>query len=197
MPIEGWVQHSRVDQFLYDWQTLIAGVLAVLAAVGTIWATIKSANREIKASQDQTAVAQKQIETTVHLAQTRDANEYDAFRALLEAAMTRVLAEAAWAKTTYPRILAQSAGFSHEAQAIRKCITKGAFAELLGACVRQGSPLTRDFLELEREIDSFSLQGTSQVGMSEQLDLIEAKTTELRDKAAQPSSRVSGETGRG
>jgi hypothetical protein len=50
-------------QFLYDWQTLIAGVLAVLAAAGIIWATIKSANREIAASQAQTAVAQKQIET--------------------------------------------------------------------------------------------------------------------------------------
>jgi hypothetical protein len=71
MPLENWVQHSRVDQFLYDWQTLIAGVLAVVAAAGTIWATIKSANREIAASQAQTDVAQKQIETTIRLAQTR------------------------------------------------------------------------------------------------------------------------------
>jgi hypothetical protein len=34
----------------------------------------------------------------------------------------------------------------------------GAFAELRGVCVKQGSPLTRDFLDLEREIDSFAGQ---------------------------------------
>src|SRR5271156_3076793 len=100
MPLEDWVQHSAHDRFLYDWQTLIAGVLAVGA--GTIWATIRSANREIAASQAQTAVAQRQIETTVRLAEKRDADEYDAFRAMPEAAMTRVLAEVAWAKKTYP-----------------------------------------------------------------------------------------------
>ena len=33
MPLEGWIQHSRVDQFLYDWQTIIAGLAALLAAV--------------------------------------------------------------------------------------------------------------------------------------------------------------------
>ena len=33
MPLESWIQHSRVDQFLYDWQTLIAGLLALLAAL--------------------------------------------------------------------------------------------------------------------------------------------------------------------
>jgi hypothetical protein len=57
MPIEGWIEHWKLAQFLYDWQTLIAGVLAVLAAWGTIRATVESANREIKASQEQTAVA--------------------------------------------------------------------------------------------------------------------------------------------
>jgi hypothetical protein len=62
MPMEDWIQHCVVARFLYDWQTLVAGALAVLAAVGTIWATIKSADREIAASQAQTALAQKQIE---------------------------------------------------------------------------------------------------------------------------------------
>jgi hypothetical protein len=45
MPMEDWIQHWMVARFLYDWQTLIAGVLAVLAALGTIWATIKSAEK--------------------------------------------------------------------------------------------------------------------------------------------------------
>ena len=80
MPIEGWIQHSIVAQVFYDWQTLIAGVLAVLAAWRTIRATVESANREVAASQAQTAVAQKQIETTVRLEQERVASEVDALR---------------------------------------------------------------------------------------------------------------------
>jgi hypothetical protein len=62
------------------WQTLIAGVLAVLAAWRTIRATVESANREVKASQEQTAVAQKQIETAVRLERERVASEVDTLR---------------------------------------------------------------------------------------------------------------------
>jgi hypothetical protein len=175
---------------LDHWQTLIAGALAVLAAVGTIWATIKSANREIAASQAQTDVAQKQIETTIHLARIRAANEARAFHAMLKAAMTGVLTEVAWAKSVYPQLLPMTVGSRVEALAVRNCITKGAFAELRGACVRQGSPLTGEFLDLERQIDSFVLQlGMSPLspviiaGLGKQLDLIEAKAAELRRKA--------------
>jgi hypothetical protein len=201
MPLENWIQHCKVAQFLYDWQTLAAGILAVLAAVGTIWATIRSAGREIKASQAQTAVAQKQIDTTVRLEQMREANEASAFRAMLEAAMTRVLAEAAWARKTYPKTFTQTTEVvSIEAGAVRQCITKGAFAELRAACLKQGSPLTGEFLDLEGEIDSFASQvGTyafsvgaaipvrkgMHAGLGEQLTLIETIATELRQKAAQ------------
>jgi len=199
MPLENWVQHSAHDRFLYDWQTLIAGVLAVGAAAGTIWATIRSANREIAASQAQTAVAQRQIETTVRLAEKRDADEYDAFRAMLEAAMTRVLAEVGWAKKTYPELLTpQTAGASPDALIVRQCITKGAFAELRGACVTQRSPLTREFLDLEMQIDNFALQCENRlnnlqnvllrmgkhVGLGEQLAAIEDKAFTLREMAA-------------
>jgi hypothetical protein len=193
------LESGKVAQFLYDWQTLIAGVLAVGAAAVTIWSTIKSANREVAASQEQTAVAKQQIETTIDLARKRDAGEARAFRTMLEAAMTRVLFEAAWAKKTYPEILAQTAGATVEALTVRRCITKGAFAELRGACVRQGGPLTREFLYLEAEIDNFALQYEERssptepatrrlgkhAGLAEQLAVIEAKATELREKAAQ------------
>ena len=195
--MEDWIQHCTVARFLYDWQTLIAGVLAVLAAVGTIYATIRSADREIAASQEQTAVAQKQIETTVSLEQKRDADEASAFRAMLDAAMVRVLAEAAWARETHSNILKQADGASVDALAVRQRITKGAFAELRAACVLRGSPLTGEFLDLEREIDSFASQWEEAVfqgvlikkgkhpGLREQLALIETKATELRQKAAE------------
>ena len=76
MPLEDWVRHSRHDMFLYDWQTLIAGGFALLAGLITVW------------------VINKQIKTTVRLEQERVASEAAAFRAMLEAAMKRVLAEA-------------------------------------------------------------------------------------------------------
>jgi hypothetical protein len=154
MPLENWVQHHAVAGFFYDWQTLIAGVFAVLAAAGTIWATIKSASREIDASQAQTVVAQRQIETTLRLERIRAAREGYAFSALLEAATGQVLVEAAEAKElwTTSGVLAVTA--------VRQCFKKSAFSEIRAACVRQGGHLTAEFLDLECEIDSF---GSSQV----------------------------------
>lgn len=32
MAMEDWIQHSTLARFLYDWETLIAGVLTLLAA---------------------------------------------------------------------------------------------------------------------------------------------------------------------
>jgi hypothetical protein len=46
VPLEGWIPHSRVDQFLYDWQTVIAGLAALLAALiavgGSEWRARKA-----------------------------------------------------------------------------------------------------------------------------------------------------------
>ena len=113
--------------------------------------------------------------------------------------MARVLAEAAWARKTYPNILKRRrAGATVEALLVRTCITKGAFAELRAACVRQGGPLTGEFLDLEREIDGLAvanrgfllvepvnvtIQKGFHAGLGEQLALIEAKATDLRQKA--------------
>jgi hypothetical protein len=127
----------------------------------------------------------------------RNASEALAFHAMLAAAMTRFLAEAAWAGETHPSILKQKDGASADALAVRRCITKGAFAELRAACVRRGGRLTGAFLDLEREIDSFASQWEESVvqgvlvskgkhaGLGEQLALIETKATELREKAVE------------
>ena len=53
MPLEDWIQHSIVARFLYDWQTLAAGLFALLAAVGTILATRSTASRQINASREE------------------------------------------------------------------------------------------------------------------------------------------------
>ncbi len=210
-----------IDIDLLDhWQTLIAGILALLAGFGTVVATMIIARRQIAASREeadrviaatreQTGVTAEQTRTTVRLEQMRDASEANAFHVMLEAAMARVLAEAAWARETYPqyfgagpRRVYRPQGASVDALTVRQCITKGAFAELRAACVRQGSPLTGEFLDLEREIDSFAMQWEDKIvnagllirwgkhaGLSEQLALIETKAAALREKAFDASER--------
>jgi hypothetical protein len=128
----------------------------------------------------------------------REASEALAFHAMLAAAMTRVLAEAAWARETYLPIMMQQTGSSVDALTVRTCITKGAFAELRAACVRQGGPLTGDFLELEREIDSFAMKWRVEIvnatvprregmhaGLREQLVRIEMMAAALRERAVE------------
>ena len=50
MPLESWIQHSRVNEFLYDWQTAIAGILALAAGLLTVVVTMIIARRQIDAS---------------------------------------------------------------------------------------------------------------------------------------------------
>jgi hypothetical protein len=76
MPLEDWIQHWKVAQFFYDWQTIIAGALALLAASLTIRATKRSTDREIEASQ-------AQIETTVRLERGRVSSELETLRKAL------------------------------------------------------------------------------------------------------------------
>ena len=140
MPSEDWIQHWKVAQFLYDWQTLIAGVLAVLAAWRTIRATTQSADREVKASQDQTAVARKEIETTVRLERQRLAREGYAFCAMLEAAMGRVLAEALEAKRIFSSVQDIDTVSSEVAYEARQCFTKKCFFELEALVLGKGAP---------------------------------------------------------
>jgi hypothetical protein len=119
---------------------------------------------------------------------------------MLAAAMRRVLSEAAWARKNYASTFEAGGPASREALAIRQCITKGAFAELRSACVRQGCPLTGEFLDLEREIDSFSGQWRDTVpqpgvtirtgmnaGLREQLAEIETKADGIETKATTQS----------
>jgi hypothetical protein len=200
MSIEGWIQRWKLAQVFYDWQTLIVGVLALLAGFGTVAATMIIARRQIAASREEAdrviAATRAQTEAAVRLEDLRKASEALAFHVLLEAAMARVLTEAARARTYLP-ILTQTAGLSLDGLVVRQCITKGAFTELRAACIRQGGDLTGEFLDLEREIDSFASQYGDRptvtqgvtirmgklAGLDEQLASIERKADALREKA--------------
>ena len=216
MPLENWIQHSGVDQFLYDWQTVIAGVLAfaagfgtVVAAIWAIWATRSTAREQIDASheeadrviaatRDQTAVARKQIDETLRLERRRIAREGYAFHAMLAAAMKRVLAEADEARE-FVTGSKPTDGPSEEAYKARTNFSKLAFMELRAACVRYGGPLTEKFLELEIKIDRCRSKAEQvsdlrrvgvNVGLLDELAKIEAKATNLRGEAVSGMDRA-------
>jgi hypothetical protein len=219
-----WFPTDRnLYRLLTDWGGVIAGILALAAAWWTVRATRFTAKDQIVAAREQAdkqiaasrvqadkqitaareeadrmvAAARSQSDTMVDLETIRHQNQDRAFCVMLEAAMARVLAEAAWARRTYPQLWTQTTGASPDALIVRQqCITKGAFAELRAACVTHGSPLTGEFLDLEREIDSFAPQWEDHLssasvmirwgkhaGLGEQLASIEAKATALHDKA--------------
>jgi hypothetical protein len=225
-------RYTTFWDWLDHWQTLIAGFLAFVAGVGTVvaaiwavWATRSTAREQITASRaeadrviaatrEQTRATFEQTETTIDLQVMRDASEAAAFHIMLEAAMARVLDEAAGARKTYPQLMTPQAvleamgagleaGSSPDALAARHCITKGAFAELRAASIRLGGPLIGEFLDLEREIDTFAMQWEDKIvtagflvrmgkhaGLDDQLASIETKATVLRQQAAERSQQA-------
>jgi hypothetical protein len=50
MPLESWIQHSRVNEFLYDWQTVIAGLAALVAAFIAVIVPEWRARKALRAS---------------------------------------------------------------------------------------------------------------------------------------------------
>lgn len=187
-------------QLIDHWQTLITGVLALAAAAGTVWATIKSANREIAAAQEQTQAAQHQTTVTREIERRRLAREGYAFHAMLEAAVAAVIEDVQAARKLPPP--APSSGtYSDEAYAVRQRVKRASFAELRNALLRFGERHASEFLQLDKEIEDFAGQSVGRVslpapgalqsrpvgfnaGLQEQLDRIEQHATDLRGWAA-------------
>jgi hypothetical protein len=142
---------------LDKWQTLTAGLLALVAALATIRATNRAANREISAAQEQTRVAQEQIEITLRLERHRLARESRSFLAAMEAAMLGVIEDVAEARSMSEKI---GDGLSVAAYDARQRVKKIAFADLRAACIRHGGLFTGQFLRLEKEIDDFTSEWT-------------------------------------
>ena len=113
-------------QFIDHWQTLLAGVLALVAGAGTVWVTIKSANREITAAQEQTKAAQRQTAVTREIERRRIAREGYAFHAMLEAAMGAVIEDIEAARN-----LGSPSDGSHSAAAyaMRQRVKRAGFTE--------------------------------------------------------------------
>lgn len=127
------------------WQTLIAGVLALIAAWATIRATQKSANMQVEAAKAQT-------ESALLVERRRIAREGYAFSAMLEAGMRSVLEDVKSAKN----VVKDQTTDSRNAYEARQCIKKNGFVDLRSALVKQGGHLALPFLRLEKDVDELS-----------------------------------------
>jgi len=142
---------------VYEWQTLIAGVLAVIAALLTIRATNEAASLEISAAQEQTAASLKQTEVTLDLDRRRTAREGYAFHAMLSASMASILEDATKSRELFAKE-PHGGVDSRSTYPARQKVKKMAFEELRNACIRFGGELTAPLLRLEKEIDFFAAQ---------------------------------------
>lgn len=189
---------------LFKWQTLIAGVLALCAGVGTVVATIRSANREIAAAQRQTEVAREQIDATKRIERRRIASDSYAFLAAMQATMESVLEDVDAAKATLSREQSTEQ-WTRDAYLIRQQVKKIAFEELRGASFRLGGNLTTPFLRLEKKIDDLAgkwmdmptgrdpIRFGDADGLEEELDSIALQAAALRDEAAVGMKRCTAE----
>jgi hypothetical protein len=181
-------------QYVYQWQTLIAGVLALVAAGLTIRATNNAAAREVAAAQEQTAVI-------LRVERRRIARESFAFFATLEAAMGAVMDDIESARAIFAGQSQDSQAVSVPAYAARQRVKKTAFEDIRSACLKFGGQLTAPFLRLDKEIDNFSSQTTlmptagehvrmgANAGLLDQLSSIELQANALREEAGNGMKR--------
>jgi hypothetical protein len=177
----------------YQWQTLIAGIFAVLAAFGTIWATIAAANKEVAAAQYQITVAREQIADSRRREQHSFATKNHAFLLMLKAAMKITIDDVLAAKRLMNGFSINEMPHSPECYQGRRRIRRNGFAEIRGACIQVGGSLSDLFLRLDGEIDDFSSEifeiifqdGTKTMlgrhaGYYVQLDRIELMANEIQ-----------------
>jgi hypothetical protein len=155
--VTDWHPTGLLLQVIGYWQTLLAGLLALIAALGTVWITILSANREVEAANRQTAAAQKQIETTLLLEAARRVRETEAFLIATKAAAELVLnhVEAAWSKVTPVRD-GDSSQENEQIYAARQSVLCPILEDLRPACVKFGGELTPNLIRLDHRIKAFA-----------------------------------------
>lgn len=168
--------------WLYDWQTLITGFLALLAGFFTVIA----ARIQVKAAQHQTDLM-RDVE------ERRLASEAFAFHTMLEAAMGNVISDVEAARQFQ---ISDRQPRSAEAYKVRTSIKRTGFSDLKNGLMRLGGSLAEPLLRLDSEIEHFaSLVYTSintngltihmgeNQGLSDHLDRIEQQANVLRYEA--------------
>ena len=146
-------------QFVDHWQSLIAGSLAIAAAIITVIGTLVAAwwtNRATnKAAMAEIAVAQEQIRVSLETEARRIALEAWAFKTALEATMAAVLEGASDARNALGIVPANKMPTTMAYEA-RQMIPSGAFEDIRAGCLRYGGGLTGDVLRLEHQVARFA-----------------------------------------
>jgi hypothetical protein len=141
-------------QFVDHWQTLMAGGLALLAGVVTVWGTLSAANRQVKAAND---AADREIRATPTRPTGRSPPREQTAAAEHQTAVTRELKRCRIAREGY-------AFHSREAYVIQQRVNRAGFAELRNSFLRFGGTRTEKFLQLDKEIEDLSAQFMMRVG---------------------------------
>jgi hypothetical protein len=185
-------------KYLYDWQTLIAGIMAVGAAVVTIWATIRSADREVEAANRQVEAAQRQINITIEIDRRRTIYETNAFLVALESAVGVVADSVHKARIMVPK----PGGLPIPAYQARQIMLCPLFPDLRPASVRLGGRLTPLFVRLDKDLSAFAanwipgqasngmaLRNGATAGFHEDLNVIERQTKFLHERVQEALER--------
>jgi hypothetical protein len=157
---------------LDHWQTLAAGLLALVAGGITVYGTLAAAKRQVKAAneaadrqvaaaQEQIQAAQRQTEVMRQIDRSRIAEEEFAFHAILVAAMEAVIEDVEAARhLPFPTPEDRERNrYSPEAYTIRQRIKRAGFAELRTGFLRFGGTLTTPlFLQLDKKIEDFAVR---------------------------------------
>jgi hypothetical protein len=165
MAAEAYSVTTYCWQVVDHWQTLIAGILAVIAAVGAITATMIAANREIAAAQQQTKAARDQIAAEDLREERRSASDALNFFQALDAVIGIVEADVDAARKLIPENLDKTS-YSRPAYIARKRIKMTAFKDISGAILRNDSAQSTQFLSLYNKIEEYASQTYEELGVS-------------------------------
>jgi hypothetical protein len=134
-------------QLAYDWQSLVAGLLAF----GAGFIAYRGAANQAKVARDQIAQSQK-------AERLRIARESYGFAETLRASTALVVEESGEARKLLPNVAPDDGGSSIPAYEARQRISKTGFSDLRAAFIRLGGELTEPFFRLDALIDRFARQ---------------------------------------
>lgn len=197
MPKSGVIMYQVTSPFwqmVDHWQTLITGIMAVLAAAATIYFTREFAQWQVEA-------AKAQIKTVVEIERAKSIGERSAFLTMLAAAMETVIRDVDAARGIISPALGP--GESVAGYVARQRIKKTAFADIRAALVGIADQSTAAFLKLDNAIDDFSsqwqeFQGTAgnkllkgfHAGISDQCAQIEEQASLLLRYAKEAQNKL-------
>ena len=187
-----YVVRSPFWMLIDHWQALIAGIFALVAAMGTIWVTLASAGREIEAANKQTQATRQQIAASSRQERRRTVHESYAFFSMMRAAMIITVLDVGGARVAFASACGQRPELP-EAKRKRRKIGRSGYAELREACMRIGGTMSLPFLELDNLVAKYGDEVDQSFGLNEfieeALGSIQNKALDLQERAEKDIER--------